>query len=244
MATAYAHVLSDTSSGSGQTSRTTTATYTPTTDALQRCVVGTFGGSMPSAPTLSGAGLTWVLVDAFRMFNQNNRGVFTFRALGTGSAGALTFTAGGADTFDNCYIVVDEVTGVDTSGANGSGAVVQTVVQNSQETLTPSVSITMTPGNEGFAAFPLHDTSRTATPRTNWTELGDVQLSGSLSVNTQYRQATDTAASCTWSGTGTPVTAAICWEIKPASGGTPTGQPTMRRWGGVPHMLPIGRRGW
>lgn len=32
--------------------------------------------------------------------------------------------------------------------------------------------------------------------------------------------------------------------LNPASGGTPTGQPTMRRWGGVPHMLPIGRRGW
>lgn len=103
----------------------TTASISPTTGRLVLLWVYTRNPS--SVPTtVTGAGLTWVLVTNGSTGTQDT--LSCFRAMGTASAGALTITFPGSIN-GACWSIV-EYSGTDTSGTNGSGAIVQSVYAN------------------------------------------------------------------------------------------------------------------
>lgn len=77
-------------------------------------------------PTAAGCGLTWVQV-ATVVLSGSTRRTTVFRALGAPTAGAVTFTWGTSQTGSAWSVV--QFAGADTSGANGAGAVVQSVTQ-------------------------------------------------------------------------------------------------------------------
>src|SRR3989344_5522242 len=95
----------------------TTASITPSPNKLVLLAVGTFGSAM-TVTSVTGNGLTWVKVG-----EVTNSGTITlFRAMGPApTAGAVTITA----TANRAAWSVVEYGGVDTSGTNGYGAIVQ-----------------------------------------------------------------------------------------------------------------------
>ena len=72
-------------------SRKSTATYTPAADNLQ---IATFilTGTITTDPVVTGCGLTWVLIRREQQSANSSRCLVTFRAMGTGSSGAITIT--------------------------------------------------------------------------------------------------------------------------------------------------------
>ncbi len=121
--------LTDLTSGSSDTNGTSiaTASIAPSANSLVIATIGTGKAAPPqNTPTLTGAGMTWVQV---RDFLYDDAGVVRrltqFRALDSSpGSGALTFDFGG-QTQDSFVWTVVEFDNVDTSGTNGSGAVVQ-----------------------------------------------------------------------------------------------------------------------
>lgn len=151
------------------------------------------------APTLSGAGINWVHIATATNGVQSN--VAAFRGLVTSGAstGALTFDT---DTGDDIYyprIQVIEFSDVDTSGTDGSGAVLQSVQVNGTGT-SGTVSITMTTGDALVAGWH-NNTNGDITPRASWTEAYD-SATGNGTGATQFYIGTDTAVSATWSSSG------------------------------------------
>lgn len=117
-----------------------TASFAPSANAL--VLVGAISSlaAGPDAPSsVTGNGLTYVEEDTVQFHTSNGRRVTVFRALGASpSAGAATVTWGVNQT--SCQWIVVECTGVETSGTNGSGAVVQSTTNSA----TGATSVTGT----------------------------------------------------------------------------------------------------
>lgn len=228
MALVCARVLTDSQTGTGHTTWTTTATYTPTTNALQYAYF-TFRNltSGAAVPTLSGVGLTWVNIalHQFASFGTNYSALY--RALGTGSAGALTITRQGSDTWDQLGGTVIEWTGCDTTGTNGSGAVLQTQYTDASSVTTLSVPITMGAGSGLASFFSGFGGGTTTTPRASWTERDTFNLSAQYTQEVQSLVGTDTAGSVTLGATLN--IAGWVSEIKAAAAST-WGQQTSDAW--------------
>lgn len=121
---------------------TATATYDtavidPADNALILVAVGNAINSAPVPTGIAGNGLTYTAIGNVNFHTSNARRVSLWRAMGTGlSAGIATITFPGAQTSANWAVI--ECTGVDTSGTNGSGAVVQF------DTSTAAAAVTIT----------------------------------------------------------------------------------------------------
>lgn len=101
----------------------------------------------PNTPTVTGLGLTWVQIglplDIDDTGSSRER-MTLWRAMGTPTSGALTFDfAGQSQT--HCEWLLDELSGTDTSGTNGSGAIVQsaTAIVDSNGPAVPSLTATL-----------------------------------------------------------------------------------------------------
>jgi len=108
----------------------TTASITPTANNLVLAWVTNTRGATPATPTLSGNGLTWVRVAtvAWGTIAAPTARTTLFRAMGAApTAGAVTINFGAGSTQNGCAWTIEQFGGVDTSGTNGSGAVVQSV---------------------------------------------------------------------------------------------------------------------
>lgn len=110
----------------------TTASFTPTANNLilvsvaSRTSIGT--GQEPNQPTLTGNGLTYVAIGSLYYDNTSSsrKKLTVFRALGASpTTGSVVFDFAGQTQTDITW-GVDQFSGVDTSGANGAGALVQT----------------------------------------------------------------------------------------------------------------------
>ena len=118
-----ATVLLNAASTTGGTTQAT-ASATPTANRLQIAYVASAAAAAPSTPTCTGQGLTWVQVQTSN-FVAGNRRLTVFRAMGPSpTAGALTFDFAGQTQTSVAWGQI-EFSGVDTSGSNGSGAVIQ-----------------------------------------------------------------------------------------------------------------------
>ena len=127
---------------SGQTDFDTISSITPASNALILLDVfgdSVDGGSNDPPDTVTGCGLTWVLV-AQAVGETDYDSISTWRALGASpSSGTLAISfPNGMEGIRYC---VKEYTGTDTSGTNGSGAIVQT--KTSSSNYATSLTITM-----------------------------------------------------------------------------------------------------
>lgn len=114
-------------------------------------------------------------------------------------------TFGGSST--GYTTVILEISGVDQSGTNGSGAIYQTVTGGTTGT-DPSITMAATSTNNGIITFFYNDANPFGgTPESGWTEVNDDGYSTPSAggytmtrINTTDNTPTVTAASSTWIG--------------------------------------------
>ena len=198
-----------------------TASVTPSTNYLVLLSVHSRTGITedPNQPTATGCDLTWEVVNSivYDTTSSSRRRLTLFRAMGIPSAGVVTIDFGGQSQTEAAWSI-EQVSGVDTSGTNGSGAVVQSAT-NKDETLT-SDTLTVTldafesPNNGTFGCFGDADNTHTVTPGSGFTELVEVATAASI-FETQWRS--DNSISVDWTSSGTIQGGGIGIEIK-ASG--------------------------
>lgn len=178
-----------------------TSSVSPSSNALLLCgVVSRMGSSTdPNTPTVSGNGLTWVQIATvlYDSDSSSRRRMTLFRAMGSSpSSGAVTASFGG-QTQTDAIIIVDQATGVDTSGTNGSGAIVQsnTGIDNSRatDTLVVSLSAFSDASNATYGFFANGGNAYGPwTPGSGFTQLTDEYSGYSLTGTTEYKLSNDT----------------------------------------------------
>jgi hypothetical protein len=208
MAIAITNIAAATSfSDTGATSYAT-ASWTPVANRLYLASVTTRTGITvdPTVPTASGNGLTWVQVATalYDDTSSSRRRVTLFRALGASpTTGSLTFDEAGQSQTNACW-AVDEVTGMDTTGTNGSGAIVQSVPGVDVSGLASSLTITLAAfssvNNATYGAFGYVTAGGTITVGSGFTLLGDTFGGGSMRSTTEWKTANDTTVDLTIDG--------------------------------------------
>lgn len=156
-----------------------TASISPGANKLiLAAVVTTRTGASTTVVSASGCGLTWVAVGTPLQFDTESTPrsrLSLFRAMGASpSAGAVTFSTG-ANSHTGARWIVSEYDGVDTSGADGSGAIVQSVT-NPGRAGTPSVTLAAfgDVGNGAYAAFSQDPNELVNEFEAGWTQLAEV----------------------------------------------------------------------
>ena len=177
-----------------------TASITPSANKLILAAIA-YAATVPAAPTTSGNGLTWVAIDS-QTYNSGFAGVTLFRAMGaTPSAGAMSFDFTGATNNLGASWVIFEAGGVDTSGTNGSGAVVQSAKGSGTDT-----TLTVTLG--AFDALPNAtvgvfgwdvNTDANLGVGTGFTEVGRADTGGAENISSfaEYLLGNDTSVDAT-----------------------------------------------
>lgn len=196
-----------------QTGPYSTASITPTANRLVLAAVAvTVGASPTPALTLSGCGLTWVQVD---QTVAGARTVHLFRAMGAApTAGVLSITGDGTTTMTSALWTVAEFAGVDTSGTNGSGAIVQSV--NAKPANTTSVSVAfgsaITAGNATFGAV-APAVAEAPAAGSGWTSLGSTtQTAPTTGLLGEWAAAGQQNVTASWTTSASPFVAGA--EIK------------------------------
>ena len=201
----------------------TTSSISPTPDKLILCFITgtdfTFSGPI-LVTSVTGAGLTWEEVEELPMDTiAGPRQVFAcFRALGPGATpGALTITFDGSCALGQWIIV--EFDNIDTSGTNGSGAIVQSATNRSDSASTLAATLAAfgssanaTVGGFGCGA----GGTPTWTPGAGFTEIAESTGSDRVSM-VQFRNDPDTSVGATLDTTSD--IAVIALEIKSATPG-------------------------
>lgn len=167
-------------------------------------------------PTATGNGLTWVTV-VTQLHSNNTRRVTVLRAMGASpSTGAITIDFA-ADTQVGCAWILHEYTGMDTSGTNGSGAIVQSVGEHNAAATSATIDLASAPsasnGTSGFLA--IWGANEDITPGTGFTEYGDVNgLTPTLSFAGEFKDTGDQTVDFSWTTSSQSTGCAI--EIKVA----------------------------
>jgi len=159
-----------------------TASVTPTANRLYLLsfTVRNTTASIADPSSVTGMGLTWVQVSRLRYDAASAfRDAFVYRALGASpTSGAISINFASAQT--SCSWSVDEFDSIDTSGTNGSGAIVQTTsstttVGTGPTTNTTTLAAFSSVNNATFGAGFISDTPAlygTATVASGYTQLG------------------------------------------------------------------------
>lgn len=106
-----------------------------------------------NAPTASGNGITWVQVATFQFNTSNESRLTLLRGMvASPSAGATTVTWN-TSPVEGGVVIIDDWDGIDTSGTNGSGAIVQSTTGTGTTTSASFSFGSVTSGNAVTAAF-------------------------------------------------------------------------------------------
>lgn len=226
MAVSATNLIANGSAVSGTTF--TTASISPTSNSLvlAAIVVENTASTNPGNPTLSGNGLTWVLVDTagggsilYDSASGSRRKLFVFRALGASpSSGAVTITT--AETDAGCLWVIDEFSGTDTTGTNGSGAIVQSAVGKDETGTVNHKTVTLgafgSTNNATYGASGWATGTLTFTAGTGFTKLNNFGLSSpGIDVATEF--AADNRTSVDETASANDFVGQIGLEIKAAA---------------------------
>lgn len=196
-----------------------TASVAPSGNTLQLLRVG-YRGDTGATVSVTGCGLTWVLVDDQA---ENSYRILLFRAMGASpSSGALTiaFTSNPERVnWDLC-----EFGNVDTGGTNGSGAIVQAVKNATSGAggLTVTLAAFSSEDNATYGAF-LCGNGDFHASGSGFTQLASM-LTGPedqwyrIYGSTQWRNDNDTTVDVTW---GYNLGVGIAVELKYAEGEPP-----------------------
>lgn len=187
----------------------TTATLTGSANKLYLALVVhtaanadlTTGGT----PALTGGGLTWVLVAETIVANGQRAHLFRAMSATPGAAATLSaaFTAT-ATHQTSCSFIVDEFDNVDTSGTNGSGAIVQAVAANGSAATTASATLAAFADAVNNATYfgGGIDGSAAITAEAGLTKSGETSAASGPARRrvSEFRTAADTTPSFTWTG--------------------------------------------
>lgn len=182
-----------------------TGSHTPGANKLQRLRVYTADFTAPSAPTVTGCGLTWVQM-ATPQAIPGNANITEFRAMGPSpTTGVLTIDTHGGNPAC-CYWSWAEWDGTDISGTNGSGAIRQCVPGVANGTGLSITLAALLPGSASEGSF----ANRSGDPTTfgaGYTELSDQSGASGVSsgLQTQYKIAGSTTVDCSGLSGGTDV---------------------------------------
>lgn len=185
-----------------------TASITPTSNNLVLLSVSTRTGisTTPNQPTASGCGLTWVVINSvvYDTESTSRRRLTLFRALGASpSTGAITVDFAG-QTQTQMQWCVDQASGVDTSGTNGSGAIVQSATQQiiesdpSATTIVATLAAFGSSANGTYGCFANEDISWTPVAGSGFTLLSDNNVAGTDGHTTEWRATNDTTVDITF----------------------------------------------
>lgn len=195
----FANVASGRGANNATQQPTTVVTLTANRLALLS-VVSVINGS--NVPTVAG----WTLVDSHVIGDINRVSMFR-RMSASDSTQSYLINFGGQAQFFNRWSIDQSSANVNTSGTNGSGAVVQFkhggevgVVQNCLLTFDSEFSST---ANSTFAAFGGSVSSASPTVGSGFTELSraGVEPFGERALFVEYKPAADTTADMAWSAT-------------------------------------------
>jgi len=211
-----------------------TASITPTANRLVKLSINiSWASQQTTAPALTitygGTGLTFELIASVMHWPVGSdwwNTQYLYRALGASpTAGAITIDPG-VVSMDAIAWAVSETSDVDTSGTNGSGAVVQSATNfngPSVSALAATLAAFGSANNATFACFGCGDTDatvRTFAPSAPDSEIHDTGAQYS-SIGTQFYSGNNTTPDTTVSAslTGDSGIAGIAIEIKAASSG-------------------------
>jgi hypothetical protein len=226
--------FSNLTSGQGTAATSfTTASVAPAGNQLLllavSCRVAT-GSIQPPTPTITGNGLTWELVDAtnghadYDATGVDRSTLFLFRSMGVSPSSGTIVIDFVTMTLTQCDWALDQSSAeVDTSGTNGSGAVVQTAKNeagNNVNTLTVTLAaFGDAVNNAAYGAFSHQHNSEATSPGAGFTELVDVAPTGNLcTLETEWVLGQDTSVDASWA-TATNRSGGIAVEVKAAAGG-------------------------
>ena len=243
----YTRIAQAAAGGAGAITAATTAAINTTGADLIVAAVGSYSpsGTDPTAFAMSDSkGNSWTAMNLYETSGAILVTMYWSRPTSVGSGHTFTFTAPGANIANYPSIAVAAYAGsvaspVDQQNGNttgGSGSTVQpnsiTPSEDSELVLTACAwdgSVTMSSINGGFAI------EATA----------NYSAGNAIGVSLAHLiQATAAAANPTWtlSGSANDRVAAIA-SFKSSGGGGAAGQPTRKRWGGVPFMGSGGQQG-
>lgn len=210
-----------------------TASITPGANNLILLTVVSGDISTPNVPTATGNSLTWVQVNTQGYGSGSGARVVTvLRAMGASPTNGVVTISFAGQSQAECRWSVDQFTGTDVSGTNGSGAIVQSQVNSATaSSLTVTLSALGNANNASFGAFG-GDGENGAAKGTNYTLLAtNGNGANLLHMLTEYRAPGDTTPN--WSPGASSITAGIGIEIKAASTGSPPNWPilTGSHWG-------------
>lgn len=199
-----------------------TASITPSANKLVLACIRTRRAGAISDPAVTGNGLTWVKVVGidYNTVASPAQHFYIYRAMGASpTSGAVTIdtSASGSQTSYSWSIV--EFTGMDTSGTNGSGAIVQSASTrgDAQTGLTPTLGAFGSVNNATFACF-AGAANNAITEEGGWTELSDAGFDDAgvdiYRMQAQFLASNDTSPNATWTSMDS---AALSIEIKAAA---------------------------
>ena len=184
----------------------TTASISPAANALIEIeILSGDGGADARVPdSVTGAGLNFDNV-----VGVLNDGTYNFlnkrRALSASpSSGVITITF--PITHEACGWIIKEWTGVDTSGTNGSGAIVQSASNFQNTPLVTAGSVTLasfgSANNAASACFAVNKIGA-ITQEAGYTELADFEIVGwDTRLESEWKIGEDTSPSCSWDVAG------------------------------------------
>jgi len=195
----------------------TTASISPSSNKLLLLAVYTRIGASVVVPTsVTGNGLTWVLVAEVGTGTHN---LSVWRAMGASpSAGTVVIDYSGV-TQTGCAWEICEFTGMDTSGTNGSGAIVQSVATAFASATSAEVTLAAfgSADNATFGCFGKAD-NEAITQGTGFTSLSN-PFGGTpvATMLTEFRNDNDTSVDASW--VSSAASRGIGVEIKAAAVG-------------------------
>jgi len=168
------------------------------------------GGVAPAATNVAGAGLTFTEIGApgGLLYSSSLRRIQTWRALVSAGAvsGSIAITLSGTSIGMDAVLL--EFDGMDTSGANGDGAIAQSATNSvSGTSLTVPLAAFGNPSNRPVAFFS-HRAQEATTEEPGYTELDDVS-----------HAAPTTGAACEWHAATAETTPSASWITSIGAGG-------------------------
>lgn len=207
----------------GNSSATTTS-ITPSANKLILLAVSsrTAITANPNQPTVSGNGLTWVLVNdvIWDGTSSSRKRLSVYRAMGASpTAGAITIDWGGQNQ-THINFNVEEFGNVDQGGTNGSGAIVQAVNSNDQtQTTFTSLATLAAFSNTNNATYGAHVADfepEGITVGSGFTQLNYTLTASNLGLATQWKNTNDTSVDLVFINDTTPFWGVVAIEIKSA----------------------------
>lgn len=206
------------------------SSYTTTAFAVSANTLVTFAitgalvtGTGINTPTITCHGATWVLINSQAVGNPERK-LFVFRTLLANPSSSATcgYSFGGQVQGRSSY-TVQEWNGVDTSGTNGSGAIVQSVPATG--TGTPCTATLAAYGSsDNRPYFTCREGAAEAhTPEGGWIELSDPLPGEGMAHSAIWKNAADDTTPSITFPSGSAPWIAVAVEIKASAGGAGVG---------------------